>query len=161
MKQKIRENYRKIGLGLLAVLLVTGLAFTVVQNPQNKTGPEKTVENSEADNSEEFLPETGNRTTVYFFWGEGCPYCEREKPFLEELDREHEDLEVKMYEVYNSRENQKIYQNLAEKYGVTARGIPGTFIGDEHWSGYNAEIGNEIESKIDECLKQSCKTPLE
>jgi thiol-disulfide isomerase/thioredoxin len=160
MKQKIKENYREIGLGLLAVLLVTGLAFTVVQNPQNGTGPEKAAENSETDSSEELLPETGNRTTVYFFWGEGCPYCEREKPFLEELDREHEDLEVKMYEVYNSRENQKIYQNLAEKYGVAARGVPATFIGDEHWSGYNEKIGNEIESKIDECIEQSCKTPL-
>jgi len=161
MKQKIRENYRKISLGLLAVLLVTGLAFTVVQSSQNGTGSERGAENSEAENSEVLLPETGNRTTVYFFWGEGCPYCEREKPFLEELDREHEDLEVKMYEVYNSRENQKIYQNVAEKYGVSARGVPGTFIGDEHWSGYNEEIGNQIESKIDECLEQSCKTPLE
>ena len=160
MKQKIKENYRKIGLDLLAVLLVTGLAFTVVQSPQNGTGSEKAAENSEADSSEVLLPETGNMTTVYFFWGEGCPYCEREKPFLEELDREHEDLEVKMYEVYNSRENQKIYQNVAERYGVSARGVPGTFIGDEHWSGYNEEIGNEIESKIDECLEQSCKTPL-
>ena len=161
MKEKINENYRKIGLGLLTVLLVTGLAFTVVQSSQNGTGSERGAENSEAENSEELLPEKGNRTTVYFFWGEGCPYCEREKPFLEELDREHEDLEVKMYEVYNSRKNQKIYQNLAEKYGVSARGVPGTFIGDEHWSGYNEEIGNEIESKIDECLEQSCKTPLE
>jgi thiol-disulfide isomerase/thioredoxin len=160
MKQKIRENYRKISLGLLAVLLVTGLAFTVVQSSQNGTGSERGAENSEAENSEVLLPETGNRTTVYFFWGEGCPYCEREKPFLEELDREHEDLEVKMYEVYNSRENQKIYQNLAEKYGVSARGVPGTFIGDEYWSGYNKEIGDEIESKIDECLEQSCKIPL-
>ena len=160
MKQKIKENYRKIGLGLLAVLLVTGLAFTVVQSSQSGTGSERGVENSEAEKSEVLLPETGNRTTVYFFWGDGCPYCEREKPFLEELDREHEDLEVKMYEVYNSRENQKIYQNVAEKYGVSARGVPGTFIGDEHWSGYNEEIGNEIESKIDECLEQSCKTPL-
>lgn len=167
MKQQIEENYKKIGLGLLAVLLVVGLAFTITQNPQTTDiGPdneaENTPNNAPTQSSGELLPESNsNKTTVYFFWGDGCPYCAKEKPFLEELDKKYEDLEVKMYEVYNSRKNQEIFKNVAEKYGTSARGVPGTFIGQESWRGYNQQIGNEIESKIEECLESGCDSPLQ
>ncbi|KKT07630.1 MAG: putative membrane protein, partial [Candidatus Nomurabacteria bacterium GW2011_GWB1_43_19] len=26
---------------------------------------------------------------IYFFWGEGCPHCEKEKPFLETLEEKY------------------------------------------------------------------------
>lgn len=162
MKQQLEEDYIKIGLGILAALLIAGLAFTMAQNTDKS--PEDTVKDStQTQNSSELLPETNsNKTTVYFFWGDGCPYCAEEKPFLEELDRKHEDLEVKMYEVYYNKTNQKIYQNVAEKYSTSAKGVPATFIGQESWGGFREEtIGKEIESKIEECLEDSCTSPLE
>lgn len=154
MKELIQENYRKIGLGLLVFSLVLGLTFTITQTLETT---DKKGNDSPSEVSEKMLPETdSNKTNVYFFWGDGCPYCAKEKPFLEKLDRNHGDLEVKMYEVYYSKENQEMYKNVAEKYGTSARGVPATFIGDEYWRGYNERIGDEIESKINECLENKC-----
>lgn len=155
MKEKIEKDSMKIGLSILAALAIVALAFAFTQNPSTST------EVSPNQNSEMILPETSNKTTVYFFWGDGCPYCAKEKPFLEELDEKHEDLEVKMYEVYYNKTNQQIYQNVAQKYDTQPRGIPATFIGKKHWAGYNQQIGNQIEAKVEECLKNSCESPLE
>ena len=38
---------------------------------------------------------------LYFFWGDGCPHCAQEKPFLEELKGRYPNLEVRDYEIYN------------------------------------------------------------
>jgi len=42
--------------------------------------------------------------TLYEFYGEGCPHCEKMKPKIEKLEAE-EDVEVESLEVWNNREN--------------------------------------------------------
>ena len=47
-----------------------------------------------------------NPVVVYFFWGEGCPHCAEQKPFLEELEEKYgNEIEVKMFETWYNREN--------------------------------------------------------
>jgi thiol-disulfide isomerase/thioredoxin len=101
-------------------------------------------------------------TTVYFFWGEGCPHCEKEKPFLEKLEEEHSDLKVEMFETWKNAENAKLLQKVAEAYGVKARGVPVTFIGNhEPVVGFSEGMKPEIEDKIKTCLEQGCVDPGE
>jgi thiol-disulfide isomerase/thioredoxin len=47
--------------------------------------------------------------TLYEFYGDGCPHCEKMKPKVEEL-QEEEGVKVKQLEVWNDEEN-------AEKMG--------------------------------------------
>jgi len=42
----------------------------------------------------------GNKLKAYFFWGEGCPHCVKEKAFLEELVKKYPQLEIEDYEIY-------------------------------------------------------------
>ena len=42
--------------------------------------------------------------TLYEFYGDGCPHCEKMAPKVEELEKE-EDVEVKQLEVWNDQEN--------------------------------------------------------
>jgi len=44
-------------------------------------------ENSQSDivNLTNTKDGTGNIVSVYFFWGEGCPHCIDQKPFMDEL----------------------------------------------------------------------------
>ncbi|MGM5484673.1 MAG: glutaredoxin domain-containing protein [Nanobdellota archaeon] len=98
--------------------------------------------------------------TVYFFWGEGCPHCAKEKPFLEELDEEYPELEVRMFETYEHSENVKLFREAADVHGIEARGVPTTFIGEEHWVGYSEETGEKIETHIQECIDEGCEDPL-
>ena len=46
--------------------------------------------------------------TMYFFYGEGCPHCAKEKEFLNEMEVKYPNLEIKRYEVYNNSENKNL-----------------------------------------------------
>lgn len=131
---------------LFAVMMLAGCS---TDNPETPAG--KAVENKSDD---------ADKVVVYFFWGEGCPHCSDEKPFLEELDQKYgDDLEVKMFETWNDRENRNLFQEVAQAYGIRASGVPTTFIGEEHWVGFSDSMGQEMESKIQDCIENSCPNP--
>lgn len=103
-----------------------------------------------------------NSVVIYFFWGDGCPHCANQKPFLEEMEKKYSELEVKMFEVYRSKNNQKLFQEIAQAYGIQARGVPATFIGDfEPIIGFGTKetTGVEIENRIKQCIEDSCISP--
>ncbi len=102
-----------------------------------------------------------SNVTIYFFWGEGCPHCAHEKPFLEQLEQEYPEVEVKSYETWYNTENAKLFSDMAEAFGTTARGVPTTFIDDKVWVGYTDSIGEEIEEKVNLCIEQGCADPLQ
>ncbi|MCJ7450482.1 MAG: thioredoxin family protein [Candidatus Nanohaloarchaeota archaeon QJJ-9] len=147
----MEDKKLKIIGALILAIIVLGAAFAF-------TNTEK--DSNSAEENREILPKPSNKTTIYFFWGDGCPVCAKEKPFIEELDQKHEDLEVRMYEVYYNETNQKLYQNMAKKYGFQARNVPGTFLAEEYWIGFSNSIRNEIEAKTTECLDKKCESPL-
>lgn len=65
--------------------------------------------------------------TVYFFWGTGCAHCKTvmKSGILEEVNSS-EFVDVYSLEVYNNQKNRGLYNNFADKLGisVTDRGIP-------------------------------------
>jgi thiol-disulfide isomerase/thioredoxin len=93
---------------------------------------------------------------VYFFWGEGCPHCADEKPFLERLKQQYP-VEVRAYEVWYVPENQDIFIKMAAAHGFEPGGVPTTFIGERHWVGYSDQIGREIEAAVKACLASACR----
>ncbi|MBS3766278.1 hypothetical protein KGY71_07135, partial [Candidatus Bipolaricaulota bacterium] len=99
-------------------------------------------------------------TVLYFFWTEGCPYCQREKPFLEDLQEEYPSLEVVDKEVSSSEENIELVKEMGQEYGREIRGVPATFLGEEVWIGFTDEIGNQIEAKVEYCTENDCVNPL-
>ncbi len=100
-----------------------------------------------------------DKVTIYFFWGDGCPHCAREKPFLEEMQQKYPDIEVVMFETWNNPDNANLFFEVAEAYGTTAQGVPTTFIGDEYWVGYVDYMAEEMENKIVYCLENECINP--
>ncbi|MFN3302022.1 MAG: glutaredoxin domain-containing protein, partial [Patescibacteria group bacterium] len=100
---------------------------------------------------------------VYFFWGQGCPHCAAEKPFLEKLKQKYPQLEIKDFEVYYSKENQELFEKVAKAYNTQAYGVPTTFIGKEFIIGFGSEntTGAQIENLIQNCLKTYCPSPSE
>ncbi len=100
------------------------------------------------------------KTTVYFFWGEGCPHCAVEKPFLEEMEQKYPQLEVKSFETYKNKENMEVFEQVAQAYGIQASGVPTTFIGDyDPIVGFADYMADDLESKITSCLEQGCVDP--
>lgn len=49
--------------------------------------------------------------TLYMFYGDECPHCEKMMPKVEELEQEQE-VEVEQLEVWNEKENAKKMKEL-------------------------------------------------
>ncbi|MGE4555077.1 MAG: hypothetical protein AB7D02_03070 [Candidatus Paceibacterota bacterium] len=110
--------------------------------------------------AQEQIPE---KVVIYFFWGEGCPHCAKEKPFLEKLKEKYPQLEVKSFEIYYNRENQQLFEKVAKAYNIQPYGVPTTFIGKDYVIGFGSEntTGKEIENLIQKCLQTKCPSPEE
>jgi len=72
----------------------------------------------------------------YFFWGQGCPHCAKEKVFLEELKQKYSNLEIRDFEIYYNSENAKFWREICAKYNVQPIGVPMSFIGDKVFIGF-------------------------
>lgn len=102
-----------------------------------------------------------SRATIYFFWGDGCPHCANEKPFLERLEQDYPQLEVKSYETWYNRENAELFSDMSEAFGTSIGGVPTTFLDDKVWIGYSESIATEIEDKVRYCIEHGCTDPAE
>ncbi len=89
---------------------------------------------------------------ILFFWGVGCPFCEAQKPLIEQLAGQYPQVELKSYEVYHDRDNQALFLDLINQHGVTSRSVPMTFIGERHWVGFRDIFMDEMKTEIDRLL---------
>lgn len=112
-----------------------------------------------ADRNSETLGKS-DMTIVYFFWGDGCPHCMREKPFLEQLKRRFPGIEVRAYEVWHNRENAELFNRMSKSYGVETSGVPTTFVNNRAFVGFSGEISVAIEREVTHCVKYGCIDPI-
>ncbi len=171
-------NKKLLIISLIVILFLVGGIWLLAQNesPDQIDNTENTIEKEDntadsANSVGDSLNEESNidagendsyKVVVYFFWGDGCPHCAKEKPFLEDLEQKYSELEVKMFEVYYSQDNQDLFKKVAQAYGTQARGVPTTFIGDFNpVVGYGSDqtTGKEIEDMIKQCIKDECINP--
>lgn len=135
---------------LSLVILVTVIFSGCFQGNSNQEN--KTTVQGEVDES--------SKAIVYFFWGDGCPHCEKQKPFLEEMENRYPELKIKSFEVYKDKENLEIFKKMAEAYEIQAQGVPATFIGDSKpIIGYKEDMNESIEKIISDCVKNGCADP--
>lgn len=82
---------------------------------------------------------SNNKTiNIYFFHGEGCPHCAKEKLFLEKQSRdENINIRVFPFEVYHDKESVELLKRVAEKLQISTSGVPLTIIGEETVFGYS------------------------
>ncbi len=90
---------------------------------------------------------------VYFFWGDGCPHCAEEKPFLESLVKKYPSVKIVDYEVWYNAENQKILAEFGNTLGFEPSGVPVTIIGDQVWIGFREEYKIEMENAVQSSLQ--------
>ncbi|MCS7214852.1 MAG: glutaredoxin domain-containing protein [Thermodesulfovibrio sp.] len=106
------------------------------------------------------IAENKKSVILYFFWAEGCPYCEKQKKFLDTLKKKYPRLEIKDYEVYYTPASRELLMTMAKSYGIKPTGVPVTFIGDKSFIGFDQEIAISIEQILKSCLKKVCEDPL-
>ena len=94
---------------------------------------------------------------IYFFWGDGCPHCAAEKPFLESLLEADPQVELHAYEIYYQEENRRLFQEFGDALGFEPQAVPTTIVGGQYWVGFREEYKAEIEAAIADCRREPCE----
>ncbi len=93
---------------------------------------------------------------IYFFWGDGCPHCAEEEPFLKSLVSGNPYIKLYDFEVWYVAKNQALMKQMATAMDFEPAGVPVTIIGDRHWVGFTPQIKTEIEAQVNLCLTEYC-----
>ncbi len=106
---------------------------------------------------------TDELVNIYLFWGNGCPHCEEERPYLQLLnDSVYEGrLAIHEFEVWYDQDNAEYAEKFAEAYGETVNGVPMTYIGPNFFSGFNESYRDVFIEAIDEEIAQGPVNPLD
>ena len=90
-----------------------------------------------------------NKKNLYLFYGDGCPYCERELAFLEQIYPKYQSyFNLYAFEVWNNQENKEFLNQVAELLDTKAGSVPYLVIGNEVIIGFNEERQTIIQDKI-------------
>ncbi|HDP73587.1 MAG TPA: hypothetical protein ENN46_01370 [Candidatus Woesearchaeota archaeon] len=100
--------------------------------------------------------EESQDVNIYFFWGEGCPHCATQKPFLDELDEKYPEVTIHSFETWNNRDNVPAFKAVSDEFGIPMRGVPATFIGERHWIGFSPALKGDMEAHIQKCITEGC-----
>ncbi len=84
---------------------------------------------------------------ITLFWGDGCPKCEDERQWLEDVAGDY-DLDLVEYEVWQDAGNRDIFQRTGDELGFEAGAVPTTIIGERIWIGYTDAISGDIAEAI-------------
>lgn len=87
---------------------------------------------------------------INFFYSKTCPHCARENLYLDKLEKEHPEIEIKRYEI-SERKNIELLKRFYKNYSVLSseRGlVPATFIDDAYFIGFSKEIKEKIENRL-------------
>jgi thiol-disulfide isomerase/thioredoxin len=89
-----------------------------------------------------------DRVRMFVFWGDGCPHCDEQKPFLRELEQRYPDLEVREFEVFRSNTHHELFIALALAHGIEPGSVPTVFVGGKAYVGDGPQIRREMENTI-------------
>ena len=98
---------------------------------------------------------------IYFFWGDGCPHCAEEEPFLDSLAQKYSQVKIQKYEVWYDKANQEILKKVADAMDFDPKGVPVTIIGEKYWVGYREEYKAELEAAVKGCVMNTCKSVID
>jgi len=101
-----------------------------------------------------------NKVDLYFFYGKTCPHCRAEREFLDSIESKYPTLTVHEFEV-SKKENIILWEKMCEVCNTQPFGVPMTFIGGEHFTGFSSSIAPDIEEAIKLCTKTECPNPAE
>jgi len=93
---------------------------------------------------------------IYFFWGEGCPHCAKEKDYLDDVKNKYP-INIHSFEVYNHNDSIQILQKIDKDLGMRIDGVPFIIIGDKQYVGFSETLTpSELNSRIEYCLSNQC-----
>ncbi len=90
-----------------------------------------------------------NKVNIYFFYGNGCPHCENELSFFDEIEDEYgKYYNLYIFEVWYDDYNSNLLKIFSYSMGKSVNSVPYTIIGNEVISGFAEVSKNQIKNAI-------------
>jgi thiol-disulfide isomerase/thioredoxin len=128
------DKILKLATGLFVVVIIASIAVFLAGSPQ-QAAP------------------SISPTTIYFFYGQECPHCEKIMPFMNNLTQKYPDANIQFLEVWHNQTNQKIYTLANAAAGVTDYGVPEVILGTHVLMGED-EIPANMTALVQDYLKK-------
>lgn len=97
-----------------------------------------------------------NKVNIYFFWGDGCPRCERAFEFFDSIKDEYgKYYNLYTFETWHDEDNVKLLKVFAKAMDVEVTGVPYIVIGNQVISGFRDVYKKDIISAIESQYKNS------
>lgn len=93
--------------------------------------------------------EEKKQVNVYLFHSNTCSHCKAETEFLNEIQKEYENLKINLYEINDVKENKELMINIKKKLNIDSPMVPFTVIGDYYYIGYNDGVKDGIKNLIE------------
>ncbi|PID57792.1 hypothetical protein CSB45_06090 [candidate division KSB3 bacterium] len=92
---------------------------------------------------------------LYFFWGEGCPHCEKAKGFLPKLQEKYPELEMRWFEVWHHGQFSTLADRMRQAYEIKASSVPMFFLDTWSMTGFQSDemSGPQVEDQVVKCLR--------
>ena len=103
-----------------------GTRFSDRQVAEKKDGDSKIEEPSN--------PKTMKEVELFYFYGTGCPNCEKVKPVINSLAK-RKGLIVKEYEVWYNKKNRSMLLSMARERNLNVKGVPAVIIVNDLYMG--------------------------
>jgi cytochrome c biogenesis protein CcdA/thiol-disulfide isomerase/thioredoxin len=98
-------------------------------------------------NASQPTPKGSGAVTVYYFYGDGCKFCENTTPFVQSLREKYPDVNFQILEVWYNPANNATITSMNKRLGQTRYGVPEAIVGDVVLLG-ELEIKTRLESTI-------------
>lgn len=146
----------KIILVFLAIITITLTGCSLGGN--NRDSSDNSNDNQDISFADK-INDDPSKIVIYYFYGDTCPACAQQTPYLEELAEMYDEVELKKFEVYRNPENARLFQKVAQAYGARSSGVPTTFISERYWIGATQAMGAYVEELLqrDEWINPSEK----
>ncbi|TVR60276.1 MAG: hypothetical protein EA422_14140, partial [Gemmatimonadales bacterium] len=97
--------------------------------------------------------------TLWYFWREGCPFCDQAEPWVEALDRRFPELTVQKVGVTRDPMAQAVFVRMMEERGQRASAVPTFILDDEVWVGFSEPLAEDIENAVAARLGTADRSP--
>jgi len=106
--------------------------------------------------SSDAAEEQAGPVTMYVFKSATCPHCNAQREFTDALDAQHPALQVRYFEIMQTREHHDLLRLMAEARDVKPGSVPMVFLSDRVWVGDSPQIRSEISEALSRCLARGC-----
>lgn len=100
---------------------------------------------------------SAKEVNLYLFHGDGCPHCAKEREYLKEIEKEYDDVNIHLYEVWYDTDNQELMAKVKKELNSSTNYVPLTIIGDKYTVGFNDNTKLMIKNNIEKYLKEDCE----